>query len=482
MCGLGYITDLSGETNVAPIAVKIAKGLQHRGELGMGIATLRTMLSVPLSGHGLVDEVITPARLPELTGHTALVHTRYATSGVRSESFTQPFGHMSSDPHKRFIFGFNGNIANFKDERDRLLAAGVDMGRQVDTELLLQLMIQAVNTTTRFNMAEMFTMLEERLDGAYTIGWVNEAGEAGIYRGANGIKPMSFVAQGDLLAAASEDSALTSALPSCKPIDLEPGQLLHVQNGKYWIEQIQTTVRHRCFFESVYFAAAPSKIDGNSVYGNRFETGRELAKKEVLTFTNAVVVPVPSTANSAADGYACESPWPLTTGLTKNSKVGRTFIASEISREQKVKDKYKIHPSLMEGKDVILVDDSVVRGTTMRILAKQIRAKAKPSSIHLRIACPPILAPCFYGIDFPTCSQLIARKYAGRDLQTGCLPDDVLASIATDLGVDSIQYLPVESAAQILDPEKEGLCMACVTGKYPTAKGQELYQLQSAVQ
>lgn len=480
MCGVGFIADLTGERNVVPQAVVIAEGLQPRGDVSFGIATFRNILAVPFCGNGLVKQVVTPNRLPFLDGKSVLVHNRYATSGDgnRSEIYAQPFGHTHEDPSKRFVFGFNGNIANYEAKRDELVKKGVDMGRHVDTELILQLIIQEIHTQVRTDVAAVFTMLEDQLDGAFTIAWFNELNEAAIYRSANGIKPMSYAVHDGLIAAASEDSALQLALPHCSPEDLEPGQLLHINNGNWDIKQIANETRSRCFFESVYFAKASSTLDGQNVQADRFTMGRMLAQDETEIFEDAVIVPVPDSAISAADGYAMESNWHLATGLNKQPNIGRTFTADKETRAIKVKNKYKIHPSLMEDKDVILVDDSIVRGTTMRILAQQIREKAKPSSIHLRIASPPILAPCFYGIDFPTCQELIARKYAQTDLQTGHLPADVLAAIATDLNVNSIQFLSVEQTKATLDRENNGLCMACVTGNYPTKSGQERYQLE----
>jgi amidophosphoribosyltransferase len=191
----------------------------------------------------------------------------------------------------------------------------------------------------------------------------------------------------------------------------------------------------------------------------------------------AIVVPIPASSDTAAQACAKAARRRLVPGIEK-VREGRTFIEGHpVVREEKAELKYRLHPELLRGQKIVLVDDSLVRGTTLTALVRKLR-EAGVAEIHVRIACPPILAPCFYGIDFPEIKELIARRNFNGVLASGELPEEVLTLIAARLHVDSIRFLPVESVPQVLMKQCHGLCMACVTGEYPTRSGRVLYQVE----
>jgi amidophosphoribosyltransferase len=237
-----------------------------------------------------------------------------------------------------------------------------------------------------------------------------------------------------------------------------------------------TRVSH-CFFEWVYFANAASNLDGRSVYLARSALGRELAAQEraqniVPLDKDTVIVPVPDTAKAAADAMAHELGLPCLEGLMRNRYVGRTFIEGQ-NRAERVQLKYTPVREVLEGKRVLLIEDTVVRSTTLKTLLHDLRARGLAREIHVRVACPPIMAPCFYGIDMSTVRELFAPRFI-----KGLIPTrEEENAMARELGADSFRYLPVSSIASALDKPESSLCRACVTGEYPTETGERLYQL-----
>ena len=242
-------------------------------------------------------------------------------------------------------------------------------------------------------------------------------------------------------------------------------------------ERFAESPRHaHCFFEWIYFANVASTLDDRSVYLSRAMLGKELARLEDVTLdSDTIVVPVPDTAKAAADAMAYSLGVPSVEGLMRNRYLGRTFIEGNADRASKARLKYTPLPEVLSGKRVLLVEDSIVRSTTMRALVHEIRNRGGAREIHLRIACPPIIAPCYYGIDMSQRAELYAPKFL--DENEGRLSVEVQAQMAADLGADSLRYLPVEALARSVGLPPERLCQACVTGDYPTPAGQELYQI-----
>jgi amidophosphoribosyltransferase len=256
---------------------------------------------------------------------------------------------------------------------------------------------------------------------------------------------------------------------------LLPGQAISIIGGELEIHRFADSSRpSHCFFEWVYFANVASTMDKRSVYLSRKALGEELARLETVPIDeDTIVVPVPDTSKAAADAMAYRLNIPSREGLIRNRYTGRTFIEGTGSRAAKVESKYTPLREVLEGKRVLLVEDSIVRSTTMKVLLSRIRDLGRAREIHVRVACPPIVAPCFYGIDMSTINELFAPKF----LEDGVLTEAAQMRMAAQLGADSLRYLPVESIARAIGFDSDQLCQACITGDYPTPCGQELYQI-----
>jgi amidophosphoribosyltransferase len=262
-----------------------------------------------------------------------------------------------------------------------------------------------------------------------------------------------------------DESAITS---------LNPGEAVIIERGKLEIKQFAAKPkRAHCFFEWIYFANVASTLDDRSVFLSRKRLGEELARLETVTLdADTIVVPVPDTAKAAAASMAYKLKVPWLEGLIRNRYVGRTFIEGT-NRADKAKTKYTPLPEVLADKRVLLVEDTIVRSTTMKTLISQLRVRGKAREVHVRVACPPILAPCFYGIDMSTVTELFAPKFMDGPTVT----PEIEQEMADALGADSLRYLPVDSIARCIDIEPSSLCQACINAHYPTPAGQQLYQL-----
>ena len=476
-CGVVGVKDLRGERNVVPWAAEIACNLKHRGQLGAGIAGVRTDAQRALwtvKDNGPVETVLAPEKLQHCESTAAIAHTRYATSGSRDACLAQPF------VGDGIAYAFNGTIANHASVEASQRARGVTLCTDVDTELVGNEMVGGIRKYSREDMGAVFRALESVLDGSFNVVALGEEGDLYAYRNALGNRPMSYAVIDDrYVAAASEDHAILEAFPWAAPQTLEPGQLLIARGGNWEIQDVlRDAPQARCFLEWTYFADYRSTLDGQPVGAARYAFGQYLGKAETLHLPDAVVVPVPDSSRPHAEGYASVRHLPIVPAI--GVKIpGRTFIeGDEQSRIKKAQEKYTIDPQLIRGKKIILVDDSLVRGTTLKALVKRLREEGGVSEIHVRLACPPILAPCFYGIDFPEIKKLLARLNFSGVLTAEELPEEVLALIAARLGVDSIRFLPVEAVPQVLARQCHGLCMACVNGEYPTPAGRMLYAIE----
>ena len=295
-----------------------------------------------------------------------------------------------------------------------------------------------------------------------------------------GIKPLCYAVDGSLFAAASESVALLNLGFDRESIkSVPPGHAILVSPEGLKLEEFcKASTPAHCFFEWIYFANVASTLDDRSVYLSRTRLGEELARLELsrnqITLDNdTIVVPVPDTSKAAADAMAYRMRIPSREGLIRNRYSGRTFIEGGRARKAKASSKYTPLREVLDGKRVILVEDSIVRSTTMKVLLHRIRELGGAKEIHVRVACPPIIAPCFYGIDMSTIDELFAPKF----LENGVLTDEGQDRMAELLGCDSLRYLPVESIARAIDLPKSHLCQACITGSYPTPVGQKLYSI-----
>lgn len=494
-CGIAAIYHLPGEEisplcpsygpeHVARLLPRMLLDIQNRGQLAAGMTSYdpnRKQLIDTYKDVGTVTEVFRinhrakyESLMMEYSGRAAIGHVRYATCGQNDRSYAQPFERHHIKKHKWFSFAFNGQLANYSQLKQKLLDDNDNyLARDTDTEIIMHVISRALSHETSPPLIDVCRVLAEKFDGAYSLAFLDALGDMMIARDPLGIKPLSYAIEGPLFAAASESVALLNigfAPESIK--SLLPGQAITISGGKLNVQRFAPSPRRaHCFFEWVYFSNVASTIDGRSVYLVRKALGEELARLEdVALDDDTIVVPVPDTSKAAADSMAYKLRVPCLEGLIRNRYSGRTFIEGGGSRKKKAQTKYTPLREVLEGKRVLLVEDSIVRSTTMRVLIERIRSLGLAREIHVRVACPPIIAPCFYGIDMSTVGELFAPPF----LRGGPLTAEIQAEMAKQLGADSLRYLPVQSVARAINLDADQLCRACITGDYPTACGREL--------
>lgn len=501
-CGIAAVYHLPGE-EVSPLCPeqgaeqasrllpRMLLDIQNRGQLAAGMTSYNPHRDQLIDTHkdvGTVSEVFRMSHrqkceslMREYSGRAAIGHVRYATCGEDDRSYAQPFERHHLQKHKWFSFGFNGQLANYQLLRDKLLSDDDHhLARETDTEIVMHEISRELSGDRNPSLLEVMHNVSQRFDGAYSLVLLNARGEMLVARDPLGIKPLCYAKEGPLFAAASESVALLNlgfAPESIK--SLLPGQAVTISEGHFEVSRYTTeTGRAHCFFEWIYFANVASTLDERGVYLSRTALGSELAKLEVRDGRvpldrDTIVVPVPDTSKAAADAMAFELGVPSMEGLIRNRYAGRTFIEGGEGRRQKAETKYTPLREVLEGKRIFLVEDSIVRSTTMKVLLSRLREFGGAKEIHVRVACPPIIAPCFYGIDMSTIDELFAPSF----LQGGALTDEVQQEMAEKLGADSLRYLPVAAVARAIGYDRDQLCQACITGEYPTTHGQRLYQI-----
>ncbi len=470
---------------------KMLLQMQNRGQLSAGITTYnsqRKQLIDTWRKLGSVSEVFSTrsrhdalSLMDRYVGSKGIGHTRYSTSGSDDEGSAQPFERHHGRKWKWFSFAFNGNIANFSELKSQLEKKQYHLVRNLDTELILHFLEKEQLGERRKPLDKVFANLVEIFDGAYNIVYINAEGHLAAMRDPLGIRPMCYTVSDYFVGAASESVALENVCDNGTK-DLKPGEVLLVENDSVELKRYaKSPKRAHCMFEWVYFANAASIIEGKSVYHVRWKLGEELAKNEFLNINSRdwVVVAVPDTARPAADAYAHFLSLPAMEGFIRNRYVGRTFIESS-DRLEKVKEKFYVNKSILSGKKVILIDDSIVRGTTSKSLIDYLRSKANVKEIHMRVTCPPVRSPCFYGVDMSTIGELIINKFSSKDeiKESGWVDvsQKTIDKVAKEIGVDSLRYLSLDGLVKCIGLEngKNDLCAACLTGKYPTPWGDKL--------
>lgn len=497
-CGVAALYHLPG--NVSPIIPqgdtlhtsrmmpRMLLDLQNRGQLAAGFTTYNPARDQILGTHKEIGPVIEAFRLnhkgkcesilTEYEGHAAIGHVRYATCGANTRSYAQPFERRHGCKWKWFSFAFNGQLANFPELRDELLSlSDYHLTRENDTEVIMHFIAHALRGDERPDLVQVFRELSAKFDGAYNIVFLNAMGDMVVLRDPKGLRPLCFGIENNLFAAASESVPLAN-LGFHNIRTLEPGELIVIENGVLRQERFAPKQKPaHCFFEWIYFANVASSLDDRSVYLSRSALGKELAAQErrlakVPLDQDTIVVPVPDTAKAAADAMAHALGLPCLEGLMRNRAIGRTFIEGN-NRGDRVRLKYTPLREVLEGKRVLLVEDSIVRSTTMQSLLYHLRERGRAKEIHVRVACPPIIAPCFYGIDMSTVKELFAPRFMRGRRPTEAEQD----AMAHELNADSLLYLPLEAVARCIGLDAERLCRACITGDYPTAAGERLYKL-----
>jgi len=471
--------------NVAGPMTSMLLDLQNRGQLAAGFTSYdldRTLILKTYKDVGTVSEAMRVSHtgkhesiLNEYAGRAAIGHTRYATSGEEDdEQYAQPFERQHGRLAKWFAFAFNGNIANYSQLRERLLSKrGYHFTLNTDTEIIMHTLAYRLRGEGRPDLVKVMAGLNRDFDGAFNIAFMDAMGRMFVSRDPVGFRPMAWAVKGRLFAAANESVALRNL--GFQEIDhLEPGQMAIVEDGKLRIERFaKSEKKARCFFEWVYFSNVASEIDYKGIYHARARSGRILAEMEDQEVDDTcIVVPVPDTAKAAADAYAFNMGMPCMEGVIRNRYVGRTFIQPVSTREKSAKSKYTTVRSLLNGQRVFLIEDSIVRSTTLKTLVKQVYEEGA-EEVHVRVACPPIVGPCFYGIDMSTLDELHASKFTSQRYKGDPTPE-MLKKMARSLSVDSIKYLPVSALGPAIDVDKESLCYGCVTSKYPTPWGNRL--------
>jgi len=428
--------------------------LQHRGQESAGICTFAGKTLKNTRGMGLVTEFFTKHKLQGIFGNRAIGHVRYSTAGESTLENAQPL--LFDSPHMKFAIALNGTLTNFLQLRKQLTTEGHIFVGSGDTEILAHILASKILETNDYLEGIKESM--KVLDGSYSVTLLNDKGELFGFKDPIGFKPLCYGESADGKHIIASESVAVDALRGHLIKNFEPGGIIKIDaDGNLSDEMGPKANRHGfCVFEFVYFARPDSRFDGICVYDVREQLGRNLARHEpeAIDESNAVVVPIPDSGRTAGSGYSIESGIPLREGLMKNRYVHRTFIMpSQAIRDWAVYLKLNPVKTQIAGKEVILVDDSIVRGTTCRQIVKLVR-DAGAKKVHLRISCPPLISPCYMGIDFPNKAALIAAKLSVQE-------------ICQYMGADTLNFQNLEGLVQATQMPRSELCLACLTGDYP---------------
>lgn len=445
-CGIFGIFAKEG-TDAASVVYHGLFALQHRGQESCGIAVNEHGDVSHFKDMGLVSEVFTEPVLSRLTGHVAIGHVRYSTSGQSSRENAQPL--LTRYSKGVMALAHNGNLANTQALRTDLENQGAIFHTTIDSEIIAYLV--ARHRTTSSSVEEAVSRCMMQLRGAYSL-LIMSRGKLIAVRDPLGIRPLCIGRIGDTIVFASESCAL-DAVDAELVRDVEPGEIVIVdRSGMRSMRTHCGGNAHKCIFEYIYFARSDSWIDGISVHAARLSAGRLLAQQHPVQAD--LVFGVPDSGTDAAMGYSHFSGIPLGRGLVKNNYIGRTFIKpSQQQRETSVRIKLNPIRSSVAGKRVVMVDDSIVRGTTSARIVHMIKA-AGATEVHVRISSPPFLWPCYFGTDVPSLDELTARHHT----------TDEIRSL---IGADSLGFLDPDSLGEMLGEPGRHYCNACFSGQYP---------------
>jgi len=409
---------------------------------------------------GLVADIFQEEVFKELPGSQAIGHVRYSTTGSSQIRNAQPIAVEYA--RGNLAVAHNGNLVNARRIRDELEARGSIFVSTIDSEVIVHLLARSTEHTLIEGLIEAL----KQVRGAYSLLIQSDEGIIGL-RDPSGFRPLCLGKLDNAWVLASETCAF-DIIDAKYVRDVEPGEIVFInEKGLVSIKPFNTVPSSMCIFEYIYFSRPDSRIFNTSVQKVRKRLGHILALENPVA--GDVVVPVPDSSNMAATGYAEESKIPYEMGLIRNHYIGRTFIEpNQAIRDFGARLKYNAVREALEGKRVVLVDDSIVRGTTMRKIVKMIR-NVGAKEVHLRITSPPIISPCFYGMDFPSRKELIAATHTQEEIKTY-------------LRVDSLHYLSVEGMMKAVEGTPQGHCAACFTGKYPVAFDEETekYSLETS--
>lgn len=437
-CG---VFGIYGHPNAAELTYYGLYALQHRGQESAGIVTCDGREFHVHRGMGLAPQVFSPASFQQLTGTMAVGHTRYSTTGSSHIRNAQPL--TVNCAKGQLAIAHNGNLTNAARLREELEAKGLIFQTTVDSEIILYLLAQP-----ELNLVQTLQWIQ----GAYSLVIMTEHELIGV-RDPHGFRPLSIGRLDDAWVLASETCAF-DLIHARFVRDVEPGEVVIInQDGLQSVQAFPDQRRRAfCIFEYIYFARPDSLIGGRSVYQVRVELGRQLAREHPRQAD--IVVPVPDSGNCAALGYSLASGIPFEMAFVRNHYVGRSFIQpTQLIRDFEVRVKLNLIGELVRGKRAIIVDDSIVRGTTCRTRVNNLK-DAGAREVHVMVSCPPHCHPCVYGIDFPERAQLMAANKSREEIRRF-------------LNADSLAYLSQAGMVKATGLPKEAFCMACYDGQYP---------------
>ena len=442
-CG---VFGIYGHPNAAELTYYGLYALQHRGQESAGIVTCDGRQFREFKGMGLVSQIFNGEMLHSLVGGMAVGHTRYSTTGSSHPRNAQPL--TGNCQRGQIAVAHNGNLTNATELREELESKGLMFQTTVDSEVILNLLAQPTLGGNENNLVQTV----RRIEGAYSLVIMTEEELIGV-RDPHGFRPLSIGRLGEGWVLASETCAFD--LIHAKFVrDVQPGEIVIINEDG--LKSIQAFPEHErrafCIFEYVYFARPDSTIANRNVYKVRVEMGRQLAREHPIAAD--IVVPVPDSGNCAALGYSEESNIPFEMAFVRNHYVGRSFLQpTQLIRDFDVRVKLNLIAELVKGRRVIIVDDSIVRGTTCKARVNNLK-EAGAKAVHVLVSCPPHRNPCVYGIDFPDRSKLMAANYS-------------LDEIRAYLNADSLAYLSQKGMVKATGLAAESFCMACYDGDYP---------------
>lgn len=441
-CGL---VGIYGHKEASMLAYLGLYALQHRGEESCGIITSNGKRIFQHRAMGTVSDVFDKASLKKLNGHLAIGHVRYSTTGASTLKNAQPF--VINYKKGAIAIAHNGNITNSLELRNKLEADGSIMQTNMDSELIMHLLVKSKSQGIEDSLAGVLP----KIRGAYSLLMLTRKQLIGI-RDPYGFRPLCIGKLGKSYVLASETCALD--LINARYVrDVEPGEIVIIdESGLKSVKPFPPTRQASCIFEFIYFARPDSNIFTKNVYLTRKRLGRTLAKEHPAHAD--FIMPIPDSGTYAALGFSEESKIPIEMGMIRNHYIGRTFIQpSQHTRDFNVKIKLNPIKDVLKDKKVIIVEDSIVRGTTSRTRVKTLR-EAGAKEVHMRVSCPPIISPCYYGIDFPTAKELIASRYSVEEIRKF-------------IDVDSLKYLSLNGMLKSTLLPKGNFCTACFTENYP---------------
>lgn len=429
--------------------------LQHRGQESFGIAGYKKGQLIVKKSLGLVTSISNEDIAAFENVNTAIAHVRYSTTGATTIEDAQPS--LAGDSDLKIALAFNGNLVNYVQLRNKLKNEGVQFKGRGDGEILANLFFVYMKKTK--DVEKTIENIFNEAEGAYSATVLSSKGELFAFRDPFGFRPLNigFDSKKNILIASETVAHDLNSFEEIEPVN--PAELIYIKDGE--IERkilINNASRKHCMFEFVYFSRPDSILEGRTVYEVRWRLGEELAK--TYSCDADVIVPIPDSSRPAAEAISRKTGIPVVEGLIKNRYIGRTFIMpGQSNRDKLVKLKLNPVKSLIKGKKVLLIDDSLVRGTTIKKIVELVR-KAGAERVYVWITCPPIISPCFYGIDIAIHGELIASRKS-------------IDEIAKEIGADELRYQTIEGLKRAIGLG-ENICTACLTGIYPTPLAQKL--------